>query len=136
MLAQSSLRSSQLRQKAAHSRPAISAVPRSQRVAQPRVVANAGKVWIPHQSSIAWTACLLVSSFLWRHLVGCCCRRNNAPRPLLLRLPPLLRIPRRTKRALCIPNQVQKVTPEELEVAIANRDKAILVDFFGERRSG
>jgi hypothetical protein len=28
--------------------------------------------------------------------------------------------------------QVQKVTPEELEVAIANRDKAILVDFFGE----
>lgn len=28
--------------------------------------------------------------------------------------------------------QVQKVTPEELEIAIANRDKAILVDFFGE----
>lgn len=27
--------------------------------------------------------------------------------------------------------QVQKVTPEELEVAIANREKAILVDFFG-----
>ncbi|KIZ00483.1 hypothetical protein MNEG_7478 [Monoraphidium neglectum] len=26
--------------------------------------------------------------------------------------------------------EVQKVTPEELEVAIANRDKAILVDFF------
>jgi thiol-disulfide isomerase/thioredoxin len=28
-------------------------------------------------------------------------------------------------------SQVQKVTPEELEVAIANREKAILVDFFG-----
>lgn len=68
MLAQRSLRSIQLRQKAAHSRPCISAVPRSQRVARPRTVANAGKV--------------------------------------------------------------QKVTPEELEVAIANRDKAILVDFF------
>lgn len=32
------------------------------------------------------------------------------------------------------PAQVQKVTPEELEVAIANRDKAILVDFFGAQR--
>jgi thiol-disulfide isomerase/thioredoxin len=30
--------------------------------------------------------------------------------------------------------QVQKVTPEQLEVAIANRDKAILVDFFGAER--
>jgi hypothetical protein len=29
--------------------------------------------------------------------------------------------------------QVQKVTPEELEVFIANREKAILVDFFGEQ---
>jgi hypothetical protein len=30
---------------------------------------------------------------------------------------------------------VQAVTPEELEVAIANREKAILVDFFGGRRA-
>jgi hypothetical protein len=28
-------------------------------------------------------------------------------------------------------SQVQKVNSEELEAAIANRDKAILVDFFG-----
>lgn len=52
----------------------------------------------------------------------------NAPRPLAARPRSLNQA--RTRLVAANAGKVQKVTPEELEVFIANREKAILVDFF------
>lgn len=64
-----------------------------------------------------------------------CRPRANAPRRRLPRVSSSHQAAVHPKQNARIHlQQVQKVTPEELEVAIANRERAILVDFFGARR--